>query len=83
MNSNLKDSVTLLKDGQKYVFRFDESSRKALLGVFGRFANDPRLNFSWHDAAVLARKVRKLPCGPAEADASSRRSDSSLSGRRR
>ena len=60
--------VALTKDGEKYVFVYDDASRKALLGVFGRLAQNPNLNFSWHDAAVLSRKVRenegKLPANP-------------------
>jgi hypothetical protein len=51
--------VTLVKEGEKYLFAYDEASQKALLGLFGSFAKNPELNFSWHDAAVLSRKVRE------------------------
>jgi hypothetical protein len=70
MKSNSKKEgwtniVAITKDGEKYVFVYDDASRKALLGAFGRLAQNPDLNFSWHDAAVLSRKVRenegKLP----------------------
>lgn len=27
--------ITLVKDGEKYLFAYDDASRKALLGVFG------------------------------------------------
>lgn len=60
--------ITLVKEGEKYLFAYDDASRKALLGVFGSFAKNPELNFSWHDAAVLSRRVRQdevgRPCGP-------------------
>ena len=71
--------IALCKEGHVYVFRFDAASRfdaaghRALLGVLGRFAADPGLNFSWHDAAVVCKIVRK-PCpkgGPAVASPSS------------
>lgn len=70
MNSNSEKErwtnvVALAKDGEKYVFVYDDASRKALLGAFGRLAQNPDLNFSWNDAAVLSRKIRqsesKLP----------------------
>ncbi len=51
---------TLVKDGEKYIFRFDDRSQRQLLGVFGRFAANPELNFSWHDAAVASKKLREI-----------------------
>lgn len=60
MRSNLKNQIVLVKDGERYLFLFDEASQKTVLRVFGKFASDPQLNFSWYDAAVLARKVRTL-----------------------
>lgn len=65
-NEPWSNCITLVKEGEKYLFAYDDASRKALLGVFGSFAKNPELNFSWHDAAVLSRKVReneaKRPC---------------------
>jgi hypothetical protein len=67
-NERWPNLITLVKEGEKYLFAYDDASRKALLGVFGSFAKNPELNFSWHDAAVLSRKVReneaKRLCGP-------------------
>ena len=65
--NDLLQEVTLKKEGQTYIFRFDAASHPALLGVLGRFAADAQLNFSWHDAVVVCKKVRQ-PCaksGPA------------------
>jgi len=51
--------IALKRDGQTYIFRFDDASHRALVGVLGRFAADPGLNFTWHDAAVLCKKARQ------------------------
>ena len=59
MNNCQNNVLTLVKDGEMYLFLLDNASRKALLGVFGRFAANPDLNFSWHDAAVLSRRIRE------------------------
>jgi hypothetical protein len=51
--------IALKKDDQTYIFRFDDASHQALVGVLGRFAADPGLNFTWHAAAVLCKKARQ------------------------
>ncbi|MEZ5942988.1 MAG: hypothetical protein R3C18_16465 [Planctomycetaceae bacterium] len=51
--------LALVKDGERYVFMYDEDSLPQLLQTLGRFAADPELNFSWYDAAVLSQRVRK------------------------
>jgi hypothetical protein len=50
--------IALVKGGERYVFLFDDASRAEALRTLGRFAADPDLSFSWHDAAVLGEKVR-------------------------
>jgi len=50
----------LVKDGQKYVFLYDDASHDELLQTLGRYAADPDLNFSWYDAAVMSQRVRSL-----------------------
>jgi hypothetical protein len=52
--------LALVKDGERYVFLYDEDSSASLLQTLGRFASNPELNFSWYDAAVLSQKVRRL-----------------------
>ena len=52
--------LALVKDGERYVFMYDEHSVPQLLQTLGKFAADPELNFSWYDAAVLSQRVRKL-----------------------
>ena len=59
MKTIFKHQIALAKDGEKYIFRFDDASHKALLRVFGRYADSEELSFTWHDAAVLTKKVRE------------------------
>ena len=56
MNGRFSE-IALRKDGETYIFRFDNVSHRAFLNVLGRFAADPNLSFSWHAAAVLCKKV--------------------------
>jgi hypothetical protein len=50
--------ISLRKGAETYVFRFDEHNRKAVIGVFARFANDAHLSFTWRDAAELCKRIR-------------------------
>lgn len=52
--------LALVKDGERFVFLYDDESCAQLLQTLGRFAADPELNFTWYDAAVLSQKVRRL-----------------------
>jgi hypothetical protein len=52
--------LALVKDGERYVFLYDEQSTSQVLQTLGRYAADPELNFSWYDAAVLSQRVRHL-----------------------
>lgn len=52
--------LALVKDGERYVFFYDDESLPQLLQTLGRYAADPELNFTWYDAAVLSQKVRRL-----------------------
>jgi hypothetical protein len=52
--------IALAKDGERFVFLYDDDSGPQLLQTLGRYAADPELNFSWYDAAVLSQKVRRL-----------------------
>jgi len=50
--------IALVKGGERYVFLYDDDSRAETIRTLGRFAANPDLSFSWHDAAVLGDKVR-------------------------
>jgi hypothetical protein len=52
--------LALVKDGERYVFLYDDDSAASLLQTFGRYAADKEMSFSWYDAAVLSQKVRHL-----------------------
>ncbi len=52
--------LALVKEGERYVFLYDDESAATLLQTFGRYAADKDLSFSWYDAAVLSQKVRRL-----------------------
>lgn len=55
-------AVSKESTGEKYVFlyRDDEESRGKLFTMFGRYAADPELSFTWSDAALLSQRVRAL-----------------------
>lgn len=52
--------LALVRNGERYIFLYDDDSAERLLQTFGRYAADPQLSFSWYDAAVLSQKVRRL-----------------------
>lgn len=52
--------LALVKDGERFVFLYDNQSAPQILQTLGKFAADPELCFTWYDAAVLSQKVRKL-----------------------
>jgi hypothetical protein len=52
--------LALVKDGERYVFLYDDHSTAQVLQTLGRYAADPELSFSWYDAAVLSQRVRHL-----------------------
>lgn len=51
--------LALLKGVERYVFIYDENSRQALIDTFRDQAADPRLSFSWFDAAVVTERARE------------------------
>lgn len=52
--------IALVKDGERYVFLYDDASVPQLMQTLGRYAADPEMNFTWYDAAVLSQKVRRM-----------------------
>ena len=53
--------LTLVKGEERYVFLYGDDcrSRSETLRQLGRFAANKELSFTWHDAAVLANRIRK------------------------
>lgn len=52
--------LALVKNGERFVFLYDDESAPKLLQTFGKYAADPELEFSWYDAAVMSQRVRAL-----------------------
>ena len=62
--------LALVKGSERYIFSYLDSERTETLRVFGRYASDPELSFTWFDAAVLSGKLRearaiKATCPPS------------------
>ena len=58
--------VALVKGDERYIFLFHDEYEPEILRIFGRFACDPELSFTWADAAVMSQKVRNN-CGKEQA----------------
>lgn len=52
--------LALVRDGQRYVFLYDDNSVDTVLAKLAEFANDSELDFTWYDAAMLSQRVRQL-----------------------
>lgn len=52
--------VCLIRGGHHWVFLFDDSNRGATLQAATKMASDPRLTFTWQDAAEVSAKIRQL-----------------------
>ena len=52
--------LALVKGIERFVFIYDDERRTETLRTLGRFATNPELNFTWHDAAVLSQKIRQI-----------------------
>lgn len=51
--------LALVKGAERYVFVYDDQSVDALIHSLRDHAANPRLSFSWFDAAVLTEKLRE------------------------
>lgn len=59
--------LALVKGNERYVFVYDDASHRELVDVFRDQAADPRLSFSWFDAAIMTEKAHEQ-AGKAQAD---------------
>ena len=48
----------LLRRDERYVFLWRRGDASELLKLFGKFAVNAELSFTWLDAATLSRRVR-------------------------
>jgi hypothetical protein len=51
--------LALVKGDERYVYVYDDHSRRLLLDAFQAHAADPELSLNWYDAAALARKAQE------------------------
>ncbi|MEQ9406087.1 MAG: hypothetical protein RIK87_00105 [Fuerstiella sp.] len=52
--------LALVRDEHRFVFLYDDTSVDTLLATLSDYASDPDMAFNWHDAAVLAQRVRGM-----------------------
>jgi len=64
--------LALIKGEERFIFVYDDESRDTLINTFRDQAADPRVNFSWFDAAVLTEKAHEQARAEADAAAPSR-----------
>ena len=51
--------LTIQKESDHFVFRYQQGSEEQLLDTFVELANDEERNFDWFDAAVLSFQLSK------------------------
>lgn len=59
--------LALIKGQERYIYVYDDASRRELIDSFRDHAADPHLSFSWFDAAVLTDKARAQAQTPDQA----------------
>lgn len=62
--------LVLVKQGQRYVFRYTPGEEAALLDSLAAMARDPHNDLTWFDAAVLSHQLgcrlsQNLPVSPS------------------
>jgi hypothetical protein len=51
--------LALIKGNERFIYIYDDAGQQPLIETFRDQAADPRLSFSWFDAAVLTEKARE------------------------
>ena len=52
--------LALVRGEHRFVFLYDDNGVDTMLGTLSEYASDPELEFTWHDAAVMAQRVRAM-----------------------
>ncbi len=52
--------LALVREEHRFVFLYDDDSIDTMLATLSQYANDPELDFTWYDAAMMAQRVRKM-----------------------
>jgi len=50
-----------IKGNETYLFRCEAADKIKLLRHLGRMAVNPRLSFTWYDAAVMSQRIKGRP----------------------
>ncbi len=58
--------LALVRNGQRYIFLYDDNSVRQVLSQLTEFAGDPELDFTLYDAATLSQRVRDLQSEEAD-----------------
>jgi len=57
--------VALVKsDKEHYIFLYEDEYCAETIRTLGKFASNPKLSFTWHDAAILSSKIREMKRPP-------------------
>ena len=51
--------LRFVKGSETYIFSFGDANRDATLRAIAQHAADPELSLTWHDAAMLMKKIRE------------------------
>jgi hypothetical protein len=54
---NAEKQLTLVKEDQRWLFRYRPGEEARLLQTLADAAKDPSVNFDWFDAAVLCHQL--------------------------
>lgn len=58
--------LALVREEHRFVFLYDDRSIDTLLTTLSDYASDPELEFTWHDAAMMAQRVRAIMNGEVD-----------------
>ena len=58
--ANSVNVLAMVRDEHRFVFLYDDQSVETVLATLSQYAMDPDLEFTWHDAAMMAQRVRAL-----------------------
>lgn len=59
LDTNEVSLVGLVRGGEQYVICYTDDNVREALQTLGRWAANPKLSFTWYDAAVMAQKIRR------------------------
>jgi len=56
---DIPSTLCLVRGAERYVLLFDYASRSEAMRTLGRWASNPELSFTWHNAAVMSNAIRE------------------------